>query len=65
MTNDMKDFALGRPSNIASAIIASQNDAAREREFHARQDAARREAEFPGTAARVAARCAERLANRK
>ena len=63
--DDLRNFALGKPNNISTAIVASQADAARERDFHARQDAAQREVEFPGVAERVAARRAARQAERK
>lgn len=62
---DLRNFALGLPNSLSSAIVASQKDAARENEFNARQDAARRQAEFPGVAERVAARRAARNAERK
>ena len=63
--DDLRNFALGLPNTISSAIVASQKDIAMEREFDRTVDAARRELETPGVADRVAARRAARNAERK
>ena len=67
MTTDteLRNFALGLPNIISPAIVASQGDIKREREFHARVAAAQRETADPGIAERVAARRAARNADRK
>lgn len=62
---ELRNFALGLPNVISSAIAASQRDAAREQDFATRNAAAQREAADPGIADRVAARRAARNADRK